>query len=73
MGSDALAGCLEARRPSMRRRAARAATAFTAAAVAGGAVTFHNLAWGKYGGRVLADVDGRSRAAALIAAGHGRP
>lgn len=58
----------------MRRRAAPAATAFTAAAVAGAAVvTTHNLAWGKYGGRVLADVDGRSRAAASIAAGHGRP
>ena len=56
------------------RRAGRAATAFTAAAVAGGAVTFRNLAWGKHGGRVLADasVDGRSLADRLIIEGHGR-
>ncbi len=57
------------------RRAGRAATAFTAAAVANAAtVTFRNLAWGKYGGRVLADatVDGRSLADSLIIAGHGR-
>ena len=56
------------------RRAGRAATAFTAAAVAGGAATFRNLAWGKYGGRVLADVSvaGRSLADRLIIEGHGR-
>ena len=56
------------------RRAGRAATAFTAAAVAGGGVTFRNLAWGKYGGRVLADasVDGRLLADRLVIEGHGR-
>ena len=56
------------------RRAGRAATAFTAAAVAGGVVTIRNLAWGKYGGRVLADVsvDGRLIADRLIIAGFGR-
>ena len=56
------------------RRAARAATAFTAAAVAGGGVTFRNLAWGTWAGRVLADVfvDGRSLADRLIIEGHGR-
>ena len=57
------------------RRAGRAATAFTAAAIGGAtSVTIRNPAWGRYGGWVLADVDvdGRSLAAALIAAGHGR-
>ncbi len=58
------------------REAGRAATAFTERAVAGaGAVLVRDPAWGKWGGRIVADVilDGFSLSEALIAAGHGRP
>ena len=58
------------------RSAGQAATAFTEAALAGaGEVVIRDPEWGKWGGRVIADlvVDGRSLAAALIAAGYGRP
>ena len=58
------------------RRAGRAATAFVKAAVARArVVVIRNPKWGRYGGRVVADVDidGRSLAALLIANGLGRP
>ena len=58
------------------RAASRAATAFTSQAIAGArAISVRDPVWGKWGGRVVADliVDGRSLSAALIAAGHGRP
>ncbi len=57
------------------RAAGLAATAFTRAAVSGAArIVIRDPEWGKWGGRVIADlmVDGRSLSAALIAAGHGR-
>lgn len=57
------------------RRAASAATAFTRAAVAGAeSVIVRDPAWGKWGGRVVADLilDGRRLSSTLIAAGHGR-
>lgn len=58
------------------RARGQAATAFTAAAVAGAArIVVRDPEWGKWGGRVVADVliDGRSLAAALLEAGHARP
>lgn len=58
------------------RMAGHTATAFTKAALAGASrVVVRDPEWGKWGGRVIADVvvDGRSLAAALIAAGQGRP
>ncbi len=57
------------------RQAGRAATAFTEAAVAGaGSILVRDPAWGKWGGRVIADLilDGRSLSAALLETGHGR-
>ncbi len=57
------------------RAGGQAATAFTAAALADASeVVVRDPAWGKWGGRVIADLilDGASLAAALIAAGHGR-
>ena len=57
------------------RRAGKAATAFTKAAVGQArTVAVRNPAWGKWGGRVIADLilDDRSLATALITAGHGR-
>ena len=58
------------------RARGQAATAFTAEAVAGAArIVVRDPEWGKWGGRVVADVliDGRSLAAALLEAGHARP
>ncbi len=58
------------------RQAGRAATAFTEAAVAGaGNILVRDPAWGKWGGRVIADLvlDGSSLSSVLIEAGHGRP
>ena len=58
------------------RAAGRAATAFTEEAIAGAsAIVVRNPKWGKYGGRVLAELmlDGRSLSAWLIAEGLGRP
>jgi len=58
------------------RQAGRAATAFTEAAVAGaGNVLVRDPAWGKWGGRVIADLilDGSPLSSVLIEAGHGRP
>ena len=58
------------------RARGQAATAFTAEAVAGaGAIVIRDPEWGKWAGRVIADVllDGRSLAAALLEAGHARP
>ena len=58
------------------REAGQAATAFTEAAIAEAQhILVRDPKWGKYGGRVLADLmlDGRSLTAALIEAGHGRP
>lgn len=58
------------------RRAGNAATAFTKAALArAGRVLVRDPAWGKYGGRVIANLvlDGETLSAMLIAAGHGRP
>ena len=58
------------------RDSGQAATAFTEAAIAKAQhILVHDPKWGKYGGRVLADLmlDGRSLTAALIEAGHGRP
>ena len=58
-----------------KRARGQAATAFTAALLEGGAVVIRDPEWGKWGGRVVADVliDGRSLAAALLEAGHARP
>lgn len=58
------------------RRAGKAATAFTKAALAeAGSIVIRNPAWGKYGGRVIANMvlDGQTLSAMLIAAGLGRP
>ena len=58
------------------RQAGEPATAFAAAMIAGaGSVLVRDPAWGKWGGRVIADLvlDGVSLSAALLAAGHGRP
>ena len=58
------------------RAGGQAATAFTEQAVAEAAtIMVRDPKWGKWGGRVIADlmVDGRSLAALLIEAGHGRP
>ena len=58
------------------KRAGRAATAFTEAAIAGaGSVLVRDPAWGKWGGRVVADLilDGSSLSSALLETGHGRP
>ena len=57
------------------RAAARAAAAFTKKAIAGArSVLVRDPSWGKWGGRVVADLilDDRSLAATLIASGHGR-
>ena len=57
------------------RQAGRAATAFTQAAIANSTgMLVRDPAWGKWGGRVVADLvlDGKSLSKALIAAGHGR-
>ena len=57
------------------RAAGQAATAFAVAAISeAAAVVIRDPEWGKWGGRVIADlvVDGRSLAAALIADGYGR-
>ena len=57
------------------KRAGRAATDFTQAAVAGAeSVIVRDPAWGKWGGRVIADLvlDGYSLSSTLIEAGHGR-
>ena len=57
------------------REAGKAATAFTEAAIAEARqILVRDPKWGKYGGRVLADLilDGRSLAEELIAARHGR-
>ena len=67
----------ERRRPKCEweRRAGEAATAYTAAALeAARTIDLADLAWGKYGGRVLARVlvDGANLAEAIIRAGHGR-
>ena len=54
---------------------ARAATAFTTRAVADASrIVVRDPEWGKWGGRVVADLvlDNRSLSASLIAAGHGR-
>ena len=58
------------------REAGQAATAFTKAAIAGAQlILVRDPEWGKWGGRVLADLilDGRSLAEEPIRAGHGRP
>ena len=57
------------------RDAGQAATEFTETAVAGAStIVVRNLEWGKWGGRVVADLvlDGHSLSESLIAAGHGR-
>ena len=57
------------------REAGQAATAFTSAAVAASSmIVVRDPAWGKWGGRVVADLilDGHSLAALLIASGYGR-
>ena len=58
------------------RQAGNAATAFTKAALArAGSIVIRDPAWGKYGGRVIANMvlDGETLSARLIAAGLGRP
>lgn len=58
------------------RAAGQTATAFTANALDGAeSVVVRDPAWGKWGGRVIADliVDGNSLSEALIEVGHGRP
>ena len=58
------------------RKAGQAATAFTTTVLSNATtVAVRNPAWGKWGGRVIADliVDGRSLTALLIAREHGRP
>ncbi len=60
----------------VEKQAGQAATAFTKDAIAGARdVRVRDPEWGKWGGRVLADLilDGRSLSDGLIAAGHGRP
>ena len=57
------------------RDAGQAATAFTEQAIAGAAtIVVRDPEWGKWGGRVIADLvlDGNSLTESLIAAGHGR-
>ena len=57
------------------RRAGEAATAFTKAAVTkAGSIVVRDPSWGKYGGRVIANLvlDGQTLSAMLIEAGHGR-
>ena len=57
------------------RDAGQAATAFTEKAVAeAAAIVVSKPEWGKWGGRVVADLvlDGRSLSSSLIEAGHGR-
>ena len=57
------------------RAAGQAATAFTRAQLVGASeVLVRDPAWGKWAGRVIADliIDGRSLATALVATGHGR-
>ena len=57
------------------RDAGQAATTFTEQAVAGAStIVVRDLEWGKWGGRVIADLvlDGHSLSQSLIAAGHGR-
>ena len=57
------------------REAGQAATAFTIAAIEDARrILIRNPKWGKYGGRLIADLilDGRSLAAQIITAGHGR-
>ena len=59
----------------IERNAGQAATAFTEKAVADASVVVvRDPEWGKWGGRVVADLvlDDRSLSASLIAAGHGR-
>ena len=59
----------------VERGAGQAATAFTEKAVAdASAIVVRDPEWGKWGGRVIADLvlDDRSLSAGLIAAGHGR-
>ena len=58
------------------RRAGSDATKFTKDAINNSrAIIIRNPTWGKYGGRVIADIvlDERSLSALLIRAGHGRP
>lgn len=57
------------------RAKARRAKIFVEAAIAGGRVTLSNVQYGKYAGRVVADIvlaDGRGLAEALIQAGLAR-
>ena len=57
------------------KEAGQAATVFTTDAIAGAQhVQVRDPEWGKWGGRVVADLilDGRSLSEELIAAGHGR-
>lgn len=59
----------------VERAAGTAATAFTKAAIASADIVIvRDPAWGEWGGCVVADliVDGKSLAALLIEAGHGR-
>ena len=58
------------------RQAGEAATAFTKTALArAGSIVVRDPSWGKYGGRVIANMvlDGETLSAMLIAAGLGRP
>lgn len=57
-------------------KAGREAKAFTKMQIASAKrIVVRDPAWGKYGGRVIADLllDGKSLSDALVAAGHGRP
>lgn len=58
------------------RQAGRAATAFAEEAIGKARdIVVRDPAWGKWGGRVIADLllDGKSLSAALLDTGHGRP
>ena len=58
------------------RQAGQPATAFTGTTIAKAHhIRVRDAEWGKWGGRVVADLilDGRSLSAVLIATGHGRP
>ena len=58
------------------RAAGQAATAYTEAAIVeASSVVTRDPEWGKWGGRVVAELllDGRALSEALIASGHGRP
>ena len=74
-GMDAPGSSREARCEAERLAGQAATTFVTERLASAGRVVIRDPAWGRWGGRVIADVliDGENLAAALVAAGHGRP